>query len=82
MQSDATQSAATRMRADPDKYRALLALLNGRDYKTFNLPQNTLYRWRRGELPDAFDNLLENPDVVMALLEDALRRKIERERSE
>jgi hypothetical protein len=77
MPHEATQSAApATMDADRDKYRVTLALLKEREYTAWKLPQNTVYRWRRGELPDVFEHLLANPDLLLALYEDAIRKKV------
>jgi hypothetical protein len=77
MPNQATQSAApATMDADRDKYRSFLATINGREYKLWKLPQNTVYRWRRGELPDVFEHLVANPELLLALYEDAVRKKL------
>jgi hypothetical protein len=76
----ASARAPTTMQDDRDKFRSFVEVLKQRRKEGLELPARTFYEYFAGNMPRILTLIVEDKELAIALLKDAIRLEIERER--
>lgn len=64
-----------RVKVDPEEIRELLDVLETQDPEHWGLIRRTVQRWNLGEIPEVLFMLVKHPELALATLQAAQRRK-------